>query len=238
MSSSKSSWSYPDFDPEDWVPDLRDMDLPDWGNVDGTLSGRVRKMGIDDVVDEYFSEEDTVVEVGCAQGYTSTEIANISGADVVGVDVPEAYSRGVSENKYGDGPDPVYVSGVAPSLPFKEDSVDGIAALNSVTYLARSLGSVAADAQNINSENQRERLKAFYTQGVVRDLLEDFERVTDEGSHLLLGEQSDSSYLLLEREENGWKAQDYGSFPEHDGETIHRRFRPWIQDEKVSYPTT
>lgn len=190
-------------------------------------------MNVDDVVEEYFSEENTVVEVGCSNGYTSTEIANISGADVVGVDVPEVYSGGVSENKYGDRPKPSYVSGVAPSLPFKENSVDGIAALNSVTYLARSLGSVAADSEEVETKSQKERLEKFYTQGVVRDLLEDFDRITDEGSYLLLGEQSDSSYLLLEREENGWIAEDYGSFPEYDGENIHRRFRPWIEDENV-----
>lgn len=231
-----SSKGYPEFEPEDWVPDLRDMELPDWGNVDGTLSGRVRKMGLDGVVDEYFSEDDTVVEVGCARGYTSTEIANISGADVVGVDVPEAYSGGVSENRYGDGPDPEYVSGVAPSLPFRDGSVDGVAALNSVTYLARSLGSVAAEREEGVSSGQRERLEEFYTRGVVRDILDDFERITDEGGYLLLGEQTDSSYLLLEREDDGWITEDYGSFPDHDGESIHRRFRPWIQDEKVQHP--
>lgn len=234
MQSSKTLTDLPDFDPEDWVPDLRTMDLPDWGNVDGTLSGRVRKMNLDDVIDEYFSESDTVVEVGCADGYTSTEIANISGANVVGVDVPEAYSRGVSENKYGDGPAPGYVSGVAPELPFQEDSIDGIAALNSVTYLARSLGSVAADRQNVSKES-REQVEDFYTQSVVRDILDDFERVTKEGRYVLLGEQSDSSYLLLEKEEDGWTAESYGSFPDHDGENIHTRYKPWIQDENVSF---
>jgi len=210
------------------------MDLPDWGNVDGTLSGRVRKMNLDDLIDEYFSEEDTVVEVGCARGYTSTEIANISGAKVVGVDVPEAYSRGVSENRYGDGPSPEYVSGVAPELPFKDESVDSIAALNSVTYLARSLGSVAADRQNVSTKS-RDQVEKFYTQSVVRDVLEDFERVTKEGGYVLLGEQSDSSYLLLEKEDEGWTAEAYGSFPDHDGENIHTRYRPWIQDEDVSF---
>lgn len=235
MQSGKTLTDLPDFDSEDWVPDLRNMDLPDWGNVDGTLSGRVRKMNIDDVIDEYFSEEDTVVEVGCAEGYTSTEISNISGANVVGVDVPEAYSRGVSNNKYGNGPTPGYVSGVAPELPFKEESIDGIAALNSVTYLARSLGSVAADRQDNISEESREQVEDFYTQSVVRDVLDDFERVTKEGGYVLLGEQSDSSYLLLEKEEEGWTTEDYGSFPDHDGENIHRRYRPWIQDEKVEY---
>ena len=75
------------------------MDIPDWGNVDGTLAGRVSKMDLDDIVEDYFSEGDTVVEVGCAYGYTSTEIANISGADVIGVDVPEAFCRGVFENQ-------------------------------------------------------------------------------------------------------------------------------------------
>jgi len=234
MQSSTTLTSLPEFDSEDWVSDLRSMDLPDWGNVDGTLSGRVRKMNLDDLIDEYFSEEDTVVEVGCARGYTSTEIANISGAKVVGVDVPEAYSRGVSENRYGDGPSPEYVSGVAPELPFKDESVDSIAALNSVTYLARSLGSVAADRQNVSTKS-RDQVEKFYTQSVVRDVLEDFERVTKEGGYVLLGEQSDSSYLLLEKEDEEWTAEAYGSFPDHDGENIHTRYRPWIQDEDVSF---
>ncbi len=235
MSSNELLTDLPELEREDWVPDLREMDLPEWGNVDGTLSGRVRKMEIDDVIDQYFSGEEYVVEVGCAQGYTSTEIANISGAHVVGVDVPEAYSRGTSENKYGDGPTPKYVSGLSPELPFKEDSVDGIAALNSVTYLARSLGSVAADRTETVSEQHREEVEELYQQEVVRDLLEDFERITKEGGHVVLGEQSDSSYLVLEKEEGGWKADDYGAFPEHDGETVHRRFKPWLKDEKVDY---
>lgn len=235
MQSGKTLTDLPDFDPEDWVPDLRTMDLPNWGNVDGTLSGRVRKMDLDDIVEDYFSEDDTIVEVGCASGYTSTEIANISGANVVGIDVPEAYAGGVSENKYGDGPKPGYFSGVAPELPFQEDSVDGIAALNSVTYLARSLGSVAADRHEDVSTQDREKIEDFYTQSVVRDVLGDFERVTKEGGYVLLGEQSDSSYLLLEKEEEGWTAEGYGSFPDHDGENIHTRYKPWIRDENVSF---
>lgn len=235
MSSSRPSRSLPKFDQEDWLPDLRGMELPEWGNVDGTLSGRVGKMDIDDVVGEYFSEDDIIAEVGCAKGYTSTELANISGAEVVGVDVPEAFSQGVSRNKYGDGPTPAYVSGAAPSLPFKEESLDGIAALNSVTYLARSLGSVAAEEEIGASDYQREKLKEFYTQSVVRDLLEDFGRVVQDEGYVVLAEQSDSSYLLLQKDEDSWIAEDYGSFPDHDGENIHRRFRPWIQDEKVNY---
>lgn len=232
---SSTSWSYPDFEPEKWVPSLRDMELPDWGNVDGTLSGRVRKMDMTDIVKEYFSENDIIVEVGCAQGYTTTEIANISDTEIIGVDVPEAFSRGTAENKYGDGPQPDYVSGVAPFLPFEEDSVDGIAALNSVTYLARSLGSVAADKEKGASQKQKKILEDFHTQGIVRDLMGDFERITSEGSYLLLGEQTDSSYLLLEREDDGWVTEDYGSFPGYNGENIHTRYKPWIQDEKVDY---
>lgn len=235
MASNRSSGNFPELGPEEWIPKLRDMDLPDWGNVDGTLAGRVSNMDLDDIVEDYFSEGDTVVEVGCAYGYTSTEIANISGADVIGVDVPEAFSGGVSENRYGEGSKPGYFSAVAPSLPFKESSVDGIVALNSVTYLARSLGSVAADREGDVSPGQRDRLENFYTQGVVRDLLEDFERITKDGGYLLMGEQSDSSYLLIEKADDGWSTEKYGAFPEHDGETIHRRFRPWIEDEKIDY---
>lgn len=235
MSSSEISSDIPELEPEDWVPDLRDKDLPEWGNVDGTLSGRVRKMEVSDVVEEYFSEDDNIVEVGCARGNTSVEIANISGSNVVGVDVPEAYARGVAENRYGDGPDSGYVSGLAPELPFKEDSIDGIAALNSVTYLARSLGSVAADRMETGSEEERENVEELYRQDVVRDVLEDFERITKEGGYVLLGEQSDCSYLVLEKQEEGWKAEDYGSFPEHDGDSIHRRYRPWLMDENVDY---
>lgn len=235
MSSSEISTELPELEPEDWVPDLREMDLPEWGNVDGTLSGRVSKMEISDVVEEYFSEEDNIIEVGCARGKTSVEIAEISEANVVGVDVPEAYARGVAENKYSNGPDPQYVSGLAPELPFKEESVDGIAALNSVTYLARSLGSVAADRMETSSDEQRENIERLYQQDVVRDVLEDFERITKEGGHVILGEQTDCSYLVLEKQDDGWKAEDYGSFPDHDGESIHTRYRPWLMDENVEY---
>jgi hypothetical protein len=231
--SSANSRSLPELPEEEWVPALRDFDMPEWGNVDGTLPGRIREMDLDDVVEEYVSEDDTVLDMGCAEGYTSVEVANISGADVIGVDVPEAFSRGTAGNKYGEGPEPDYVSGLAPSLPVKDGSLNGVVALNSASYLVRNIGSMASDYEEGASEDQMERLGDLHRGGMTERLLDDFHRATGEDGYVLLGEQTDSSYLVLEKDGDSWTTSDYGAFPGQEGETLHTRYRPWIQNEKV-----
>ena len=231
--SSRENFSFPRLSMSEWAPGLRDLDMPEWGNVDGTLSGRVSKMDLDGVVDDYISEDDIVVEVGSSTGYTTTEVANISEAEVVGVDVPEAFSRGTVGNRYGPGPEPSYVSGLAPELPFKDDSLDGVVAFNSVTYLARNIGSLASEMHEDISDSRSQRLGELYSQGIVREFLEEFDRITGEDGYVLLGEQSDSSYLVLEKDGSEWYASEHGSFPEHEGDSLHIRYSPWIRDENV-----
>lgn len=161
--------------------------MPEWGNVDGTLPGRISKMELEPVIERYVSEDDLVAEIGSAEGYTSTEMANLSGAKVVGVDMPEVFSQGVSENRYGEGPKPEYVAGVAPFLPFQDDSFDVVAGLNSVTYLSRNIGSLASDPHDDATEEQHERLEQLYTASFVRGLLDEFDRITDDGTVILGG---------------------------------------------------
>jgi hypothetical protein len=235
MSSENSFEALPELPTEMWVPELRDFDMPEWSNVEGTLSGRIRKMNLDDVIEEYVSEDDIVVEVGSSKGYTSVEIANITDAQVLGADVPEAFSRGTANNRYGKGPEPDYVSGIAPFLPIKDESVDGIVALNSVSYLCRNIGSLATDYEEGASEQQLEKLEELHSQSMAKNLLDDFDRITGESGYVILGEQTDSSYLVLEKDDKEWKTTDYGSFPEHDGESLHTRYRSWILDENVEH---
>ena len=166
--------------------------MPDWGNVDGTVPGRVSKMSVDSVVDEWVSEDDLVVEVGPSKGYTSCEIANISGAEVVGVDVPEAYSRGVADNEYGEGPNPDFVAGVTPIMPIQDGAIDGVVAFNSVTYLCRNIGSMMA-------EPNEEAVMNDYVEEAAADILKDFSRVTGDEGYVILGEQTDQSYLVLQK---------------------------------------
>jgi len=221
-------------DVEEWVSRLRNVDMPDWGNVDGTKPGRVSDMDLDNVIDRWVSEDDIVLEVGCSKGYTSSEIANISEAEVVGVDVPEVYSNGIVENKHGRGPSPQYFSAVAPVLPFKEGSVEGVAALNSLTYLCRNIGKIAVEREQ-KGNRDRENVQKEYTQEAITDMLDELNRVTADKSYVILGEQTDHSYLVLEKDDSEWQVEDYNSMDRRNGKSMHIRYRPWIQNEKVNY---
>lgn len=209
-----------------WVQDLRGEGFEGWRNTAGSSPDRLYRMGHADVVDEYFSGEDVIVDVGCSNGSTSTNLSNTTEAEIMGVDLPQVLSRSeLSENQYGEGSQPQYVGGLSPHLPLQDSSVDGVAALNSLTYLARQM------------EDPEEFSKS---------VLEDFARITNPGGYVLLGEQTESSYLVLQEDsESGrsWQISDFDAEVRdtdrelaRDGErSLHIRYEPWVSSPEVEW---
>jgi hypothetical protein len=226
----------PEVPREEWLERLQEDDFPEWANVRGTLPSRITSnMGSDEVVDRQVSEDDVVLDVGSSEGYTSLEVEEISGADVVGVDMPGAFSGGGVKG-YGES-SPEYVGGVAPSLPFEDGSVDGVTAFNSVTYLVRNIGAVAEEVNDVSDPDRSRRLRDMSETAMAEELLDDFDRATGEDGYVLLGEQTDESYLLLEKSDSDytWEVKDYDSFPDHSGAALHTRYRPWVTSGEVTY---
>ncbi|MDY6761512.1 MAG: hypothetical protein SVY41_00515 [Candidatus Nanohaloarchaea archaeon] len=230
---------FPEIPPEKWIQWLREDSFPEWGNVNGTLSDRLTAMNIDDVVAEYIDPDNLVVEIGPAEGYTSIGMCNITGADVLGIDLPAVFAGGTATNRHGPGPEPSFLGGVAPFLPVQDSVADGVAAFNSVTYLARNIGTVAADrlaAAGHVPDGRYDVAREVYVDRMVDDLLHDMARVTDDDGYALLAEQTDCSYLVLEKDSStGWTVRDHDAHPDYLGDAFHIRYGPWVRHPSVEW---
>ncbi|MFB6076758.1 MAG: class I SAM-dependent methyltransferase [Candidatus Nanohaloarchaea archaeon] len=212
-------------DDRDWYDGLQDGRFPGWRNVNGTAPGRLYAMGLDGVLERYMDVNEIWTEIGCATGYTTVGAANITGAEMVGVDLPHVVDDTVTD-PYGDGPEPAYVGAVAPDLPFAEGAFDGVLAPNSLTYLARQIG----------QEDGAAARQAF-----VDETLTKLGRITRDNGALILAEQADSSRLVLERETDAdppWTVAEYDAEPEAaGGPAFHLRYEPWVSSEEVRWST-
>lgn len=202
-------------------------------DLEYTSSSRLEEMKIIGSLKYHLEPSDILIETGCSYGHTTETLQSELDATVIGFDYFDRWN----EYSFIDNKSPQKIQAMEPLLPFKDNSVNFVLALNSTGVVAQEnmIGKLGEELIQENSSDKiHKEASKIYTQNYIEAALEEVSRVLkDKGSYMVsnhLGFLSEPQRILMTNKDGELILEDINQ------EVVSDRDIKWLSSEKVKVP--